>query len=100
MSQQAQILKFKRYVWTGAFAAVTATGAWYGAGLKTTQDRKKAVQKVHEISIDEKLAVLNEQRAALVTKRIGLQRKIDELEARRNGATRAESRAGLEQLRK
>lgn len=34
MSQQ----KIQRMVWTGAIAAVTATGAWYGAGLKTRQE--------------------------------------------------------------
>jgi hypothetical protein len=29
----------RRYVLTGSVAAITATGAWYGAGLKTQQER-------------------------------------------------------------
>ena len=28
----------RTYVITGAVAAITAVGAWYGAGLKTRQD--------------------------------------------------------------
>lgn len=38
MSQQQTI---RRVVWTGAIAATTAVGAWYGAGLKTQQEMKK-----------------------------------------------------------
>ena len=38
MSQQ---LKIRRFVLTGAVTAITAVGAWYGAGLKTQQDMKK-----------------------------------------------------------
>lgn len=38
MSQQQQI---RRLVMTGAVAAVTVTGAWYGAGLKTRQEFKQ-----------------------------------------------------------
>jgi hypothetical protein len=28
-------------VWTGAITAVTITGAWYGAGLKTSSEIKQ-----------------------------------------------------------
>lgn len=31
----------KRYIWTGAFAAVTIMGTLYGAGLKTQQEYKE-----------------------------------------------------------
>src|SRR5271170_6494169 len=34
MSQQ----KIRRIVWTGAITAVTVTGAWYGASLKTRRE--------------------------------------------------------------
>ncbi len=37
----AQQQKIRRIVWTGAIASVTATGAWYGAGLKTTSEMKQ-----------------------------------------------------------
>lgn len=33
--------KFRVWIFTGAFAAITATGAWYGAGLKTQQEYKQ-----------------------------------------------------------
>jgi hypothetical protein len=31
----------RRIVWTGSIAAVTATGAWYGAGLKIKKEHKQ-----------------------------------------------------------
>lgn len=44
----------------------------------------------------EKIALLDEQRGALVAKRIGLERKLAELDARAGGMTREESKAGRE----
>lgn len=39
----AQQQKIRRIVWTGAIASVTATGAWYGAGLKTKSELKQVI---------------------------------------------------------
>lgn len=36
----AGVARFKRFIWTGAFAAVTVVGSIYGAGLKTQQEFK------------------------------------------------------------
>jgi len=47
----------------------------------------------------EKIAQLEETRGGLIAKRIGLERKIQELEMRQNGATREESMAGKERRR-
>lgn len=33
--------RYKRIVWTGAFAAVTFVGTIYGAGLKTRREYKE-----------------------------------------------------------
>lgn len=33
--------KIRNIVWTGGIAMVTATGAWYGAGLKMKGEMKK-----------------------------------------------------------
>lgn len=33
--------KFRTYVLTGSVAAITATGAWYGAGMKTRREYTK-----------------------------------------------------------
>jgi hypothetical protein len=41
MSQpSAQVLKIRRYVWTGAIAATVAVGTIYGAGLKIQKEEK------------------------------------------------------------
>lgn len=97
MSAQQQ--KVRRIVWTGAIAAVTATGAWYGAGLKTQKEIKQVIDKRREATPEEKIAQLEEQRGGLIAKRIGLEKKIQELEMRANGATREESMAGRERRR-
>jgi len=39
----AQQQKIRRIVWTGAITSVTATGAWYGAGLKTKSELKQVI---------------------------------------------------------
>lgn len=115
MSAQQQ--KIRRIVWTGAIAAVTATGAWYGAGLKTRSEIKQVwsaptrwlamilmqdwqkQEKQREATPAEKIAQLEEQRGGLIAKRLGLERKIKELEMRANGATREESMQGQERRR-
>jgi hypothetical protein len=43
MSASAQQQKIRRIVWTVAIASVTATGAWYGAGLKTKSELKQVI---------------------------------------------------------
>lgn len=89
----------RRIVWTGSIAAITATGAWYGAGLKIKSEHKQEVQRRREASPTEKIAQLEESRGALVAKRLGLEKKIHELEMRAQGATREESMAGQERRR-
>jgi hypothetical protein len=37
--------KIRRIVLTGSIAAITATGAWYGAGLKVQQERNEVGEK-------------------------------------------------------
>ncbi|RFU30663.1 hypothetical protein B7463_g5677, partial [Scytalidium lignicola] len=89
----------RRWVMTGSVAAITATGVWYGAGLKMQQEAKQAIRKHREATAEEKIALLEEQRSTLVAKRIGLERKLQEIEARANGATMAESKVGMERKR-
>ncbi|EON68767.1 hypothetical protein W97_08025 [Coniosporium apollinis CBS 100218] len=84
MSQQQQI---RRLVMTGAVAAVTVTGAWYGAGLKTRQEFKQERKVVLEASPEERISQLENARARLVTRRTELEKKISELQARRNQNT-------------
>ncbi|TVY83166.1 hypothetical protein LSUE1_G005310 [Lachnellula suecica] len=99
MSTPASLQKIRRIVWTAAIASTVATGAWYGAGLKIQKDVKKNVQKQTQASPADKIAILEEQRGALIAKRMGLERKIQEVEARAAGKTWAESREGRERKR-
>ncbi|QSZ34632.1 hypothetical protein DSL72_007486 [Monilinia vaccinii-corymbosi] len=96
---QAAALKIKRIVWTGAIASITVVGTIYGAGLKTVGDRRQQIHKIREATLAERIAHLEGQRGVLVGKKIGLQRKIDEVEMRRGGATREESTRGMERRR-
>ncbi|KFY74931.1 hypothetical protein V499_05058 [Pseudogymnoascus sp. VKM F-103] len=86
----------RRVVMTGSVAAITATGAWYGAGLKTQKQATEAVEKHREVTAEEQLALLNERRGQLVGKKMTMERKLAELEARKHGATREESKFGRE----
>ncbi|OTB07348.1 hypothetical protein M426DRAFT_8725 [Hypoxylon sp. CI-4A] len=80
----------KRLIWTGAFAAITIVGAIYGAGLKTQQEYKQEKQKIVEASVEDRVRNLEQRRAALVTQRAPLERKLAELQAR----IRAQESAG------
>ena len=42
----SQFPQLRRIVLTGSIAAITATGAWYGAGLKMKQEVKKVVTRI------------------------------------------------------
>jgi hypothetical protein len=92
----AQQAKIRRIVWTGSIAAITATGAWYGAGLKTQQEYKDSAKKAQEATAEEKIKMLEERRITLVGKAREIERKIGEIERRRNGESREESMRGKE----
>jgi hypothetical protein len=57
------------------------------------------VKKQREATHAEKIAQLEETRGGLVAKRLGLEKKIRELEMRADGATREESMQGQERKR-
>jgi len=67
---------------------ITATGAWYGASLKTNQQLHTQKSKILEATTTpaEEIASLEERKAVLMAKRAALERKIEGLEKkRRNG---------------
>ncbi|KAJ1325562.1 hypothetical protein MN608_08756 [Microdochium nivale] len=80
----------KRIIWTGAFAAVTFVGAIYGAGLKTQQDYKAEKTKIIEATPEDRIAQLQARRSTLVSQRIPVQRKLDDLHARMRAADEKE----------
>ncbi|KAI9791355.1 MAG: hypothetical protein M1835_000372 [Candelina submexicana] len=83
----AQRQRIKRIILTGAIAAITATGAWYGAGLKTRQEFKQEIQARRDATPAEKIAQLESARGSLLARRSGLERKIADLEARKSKET-------------
>ncbi|MCJ1393345.1 hypothetical protein MMC18_006218 [Xylographa bjoerkii] len=91
--------KARRVVLTVSVAAITATGAWYGAGLKAQQERTKEVVAIKESTAAERIAMLESARGELIAKKIGLERKIQELERRRSGMSREEAGRGSERRR-
>lgn len=95
MPLSPQFPKLHRIIVAGSIVAITATGALYGAGLKTGRDNKKAVTTVREATPAEQLAMLETTRLSLVEKRIGLERKIEELVRRRTGAEPEAGSQGL-----
>lgn len=46
----------RTYVITGAVAAITATGAWYGAGLKAQHEHKQVNKSPPDIYVPKRLA--------------------------------------------
>ncbi|MCJ1283176.1 hypothetical protein MMC26_002503 [Xylographa opegraphella] len=91
--------KARRVILTVSIAAITATGAWYGAGLKTHRERKKEVVAIQESTTAERIAMLESARGRLMAKKIGLERKIQELERRQAGMSREEAGRGSERRR-
>ena len=88
--------KIRRIVLTGSIAAITATGAWYGAGLKVQQERNEVrittfrvfeiiltqwqvKQATLEASDAEKMEQMQMLRGQLARQRDELQTKIDQL---------------------
>ncbi|KAI2467886.1 hypothetical protein F4781DRAFT_432990 [Annulohypoxylon bovei var. microspora] len=74
--------RVKLMVFTGAFAAVAIVGAIYGAGLKTQREFKKEKQKIVEASAEDRIRDLEGRRGTLVSQRIPLERKLNDLRAR------------------
>ncbi|KAL4924032.1 uncharacterized protein BDV17DRAFT_295845 [Aspergillus undulatus] len=74
--------KVKRLVLTGAVTAITIAGTLYGAGLKTEQEVAQHAQKAREITLDERITSLQNQRQNLVGKRKLVEKQMCELDAR------------------
>ncbi|KEQ72737.1 hypothetical protein M436DRAFT_82018 [Aureobasidium namibiae CBS 147.97] len=91
-----QFATFRRFVLTGSIAAVTATGAWYGAGLKMKQDINQEKQKAAIATPLDQITELETYRANLMQKKIMLDKKIQELEVKK----RKEERRKIKELKR
>lgn len=80
---------FRRVVLTGAVALITVVGAITGASLKADNEAVTQRQKVQEMPIAERIAMIDARRAELLRTKADLDRKLDRLQARMSGDTAA-----------
>ncbi|KAK7731087.1 hypothetical protein SLS53_008805 [Cytospora paraplurivora] len=78
----AKRLKIRRVVMTGSIAIVTIVGAVTGAWLKMDSDTVKQRKVFMETPIDDRIAILEEQRSSLVALRMPLEKKLGDLRER------------------
>jgi len=71
-----------------SIAAITATGAYYGASLKTDQQAAESVRERAAMTVDERLERLRITRMRLERERKTLEAKMDEVAARRRESDR------------
>jgi cell division protein FtsX len=71
-----QVQAVRRWIMTGAVAAITVTGTLYGAGLKTDQEVKQERKRYQQASPEEIISQLQIARDDLVMKKNELERKI------------------------
>jgi len=79
-----------------SIAAITATGAYYGASLKTDQQAAESVRERAAMSVDERLERLRITRMRLERERKTLEAKMDEVSARRRESERVLALRGVE----
>ncbi|EOA90662.1 hypothetical protein ACJQWK_11684 [Exserohilum turcicum] len=72
----ATLQTVRRWIMTGAVAAITVTGTIYGAGLKGQQELKQQKRQILQATPEERIAQLEVTRANLVLKRNEMERKI------------------------
>lgn len=83
-------------VLTGAVALITISGVMTGAWLSMDDDPAKQQKKkaVQEITIDDRIAMLEDRRSALVTMKMPLERKLEDLRTRMQAKNEGEEQQG------
>ncbi|KAL1960513.1 hypothetical protein VTO42DRAFT_7812 [Malbranchea cinnamomea] len=72
----------RRIILTGAVAAATVSGSLYGASLKMGQEAKEEAKKRQTATTQEKINALLAVREELVTKKMTIEKQIQDLERR------------------
>ncbi|EUC48231.1 hypothetical protein COCMIDRAFT_87986 [Bipolaris oryzae ATCC 44560] len=72
----ATLQTVRRWIMTGAVAAITITGTIYGAGLKGQQEIKQQKRQILQATPEERIAQLEVTRSDLVLKKNEMERKI------------------------
>ncbi|KAF1358951.1 hypothetical protein EJ07DRAFT_122224 [Lizonia empirigonia] len=71
-----QVQAVRRWIMTGAVAAITVTGTIYGAGLKSDRELKAERKRYQQASPEEIISQLQIAREDLVMKKKEMERKI------------------------
>jgi hypothetical protein len=85
----ATLQTVRRFIMTGAVAAITITGTIYGAGLKGEQEVKQKKRQILEATPEERIAQLEVARADLVLKKNEMERKMNMIAERRRAKEEA-----------
>lgn len=85
----------RRIVLTGAVALITIVGAITGARLKTDRDVVKQHQELLELTLEERIAMLEHRRAELVGMKMPLERKLVGLRERVEAEKQKNAAAGV-----
>ncbi|RMX74425.1 hypothetical protein D0869_12603 [Hortaea werneckii] len=72
----------RTWILTGSVAAITATGAWYGAGLKTRQEYNQDRGVRLQATPAERIEQMEIAKTRMLAQKAELQSKIDRLSAR------------------
>ncbi|ROW07165.1 hypothetical protein VPNG_07335 [Cytospora leucostoma] len=91
--------RIRRVVMTGSIALITIVGAVTGAWLKMDSDTVKQKRVFLETPIDDRIAILEEQRSSLLALRIPLERKLGDLRERMRVKKEREGEAGSREER-
>ncbi|KAF2658446.1 hypothetical protein K491DRAFT_593143 [Lophiostoma macrostomum CBS 122681] len=73
----------RRWILTGSITAIAATGAIYGAGLRSRQQYEEKRKKAVEATPEDMIAQLEVVRSELVGKKLEMERKLAQITARR-----------------
>ncbi|KAF2622674.1 hypothetical protein BU25DRAFT_300362, partial [Macroventuria anomochaeta] len=71
-----QVQAIRRWIMTGAVAAITVTGTIYGAGLKTDREVKQERKRYQQATPEEIISQLEIARDDLMMKKKEMERKI------------------------
>jgi len=72
----------KTFLYTVAVVSITIGGSLYGAELKSKTETRETNEKLERASLDEKIGALRSSRAALVAKKIMVEKQIQDLETK------------------
>ncbi|OAG07127.1 uncharacterized protein CC84DRAFT_1258310 [Paraphaeosphaeria sporulosa] len=85
MAAPQTVQAVRRWILTGSVAAITVTGALYGADLKSSYEKTQAQKRIATISADEKIAHYQSLIEEWERTKKELERKLENFQAKKRG---------------